>query len=116
MNTYDVITAALPLTIRAVELQDPVVVLIGDRWSLTLMCPWYLDTPGRSVSWESQDLDDEVGDLVGQEIVQVSAGPDVIDPTFHLSGGMTPTVRADSDVDPWTLILPELVVTGRKRS
>ncbi len=114
MSTYDTVIASLPLTIRAVDVQDPVITLIGDEWSLTLMCPWYLDASGRSVSWESDDLECEVWDLIGHEIVRVSSGPDVIDPIFYLSGGIALSVRADSDLDPWTLMLPEIVVTGRR--
>ncbi|MBW9210518.1 hypothetical protein KV100_12725 [Mumia sp. zg.B21] len=114
MNTYGAIVQALPLTIRGIEVTDPVLTLFGDDWSLTLMCPWTVEGPGVSSSWESENLEDEVWDLVGREITSLTAGPDVIDPTFHLSGDIDLAVRADSDLDPWTLMIPGLVVTGRQ--
>lgn len=113
MSTYDTIVQALPLTIQGVEVMDPVLTLFGDGWSLTLMCPWTVQGPGISSSWESEDLEDEVWDLVGHQITSLTAGPDVIDPTFHLSGEIGLAVQADSDLDPWTLMIPGLVVTGR---
>ena len=62
MSTYDAIVQALPLTIQGVEVMDPVLTLFGDGWSLTLMCPWTVEGPGISSSWESEDLEDVVWD------------------------------------------------------
>ena len=46
--TYDVpdaIRADLPQQIRGLEVNDPVLTLYGDDWSLTLMCPWEISGP-----------------------------------------------------------------------
>ena len=46
--TYDVldaIRADLPRQIRGLEVNDPVLTLYGDDWSLTLMCPWEVRGP-----------------------------------------------------------------------
>lgn len=115
MSTYDTIAKALPLTIRGVEVTDPVVTLIGDGWSLTMACPWTIAGPDLDFSWESEDLEDQVWDLIGCDIEALTAGPDALDPTFRLSGDIALRIHADSDLDPWTLMLPGLVVTGRKR-
>ena len=49
--TYDVleaIRADLPRQIRGLEVNDPVLTLYGDDWSLTLMCPWKIERAGRA--------------------------------------------------------------------
>ncbi len=114
MSVLGAITSALPLAIRGFELTDPVLTLFGDTWSLNVMCPWTVDGPEVTTSWESDNIEDEVWELVGQSIVDVIAGPDVVDPTFLLSGNTKLTVHADTDLDPWTLSLPTIVVTGRR--
>ena len=116
MSAFDKIAGALPLLIREVAVSDPTVTLVGDGWSLTLACPWTMAGPDRlNFAWDSEDVEDRVWDLIGRKIEALSAGPDAIDPTFRLSGDVTLSIRADSDLDPWTLMLPGLVVTGMMR-
>jgi hypothetical protein len=107
------VRAALPRRIRAVELNDPVLTAFGDDWSLTLMCPWRVEGPGWGYTWESESLEDDVWDLVGHDVVGVTAAsPDLVDPVFELDGDIRVVVSADTDLDPWTLRLPNLIVVG----
>lgn len=114
MSILGAVTSALPLVIRGFELTDPVLTVFGEEWSLTLMCPWTVDGPDVKTSWESEHLEDEAWELLGRAIVGVLADEDVVDPTFLLTGDVELSVDADTDLDPWTLTLPTIVVTGRK--
>ena len=73
-----------------------------------------VDGPAVKTSCESEHLEDEAWELVGRAIVGVIAGPDFVDPAFLLSGEAKLTIHADTDLDPWTLALPTIIVTGRK--
>ena len=116
--TYDVldaIRADLPRQIRGLEVNDPVLTLYGDDWSLTLMCPWEVRGPDGGFSWESKSIEDEAWELVGHSLLSVSAmDADLVDPVFDLSGGISIRVSADTDLDPWTLRLPHVVLVGRQ--
>ncbi|MGH3490135.1 MAG: hypothetical protein ACRDP8_19780 [Actinopolymorphaceae bacterium] len=73
--------------------------------------------PESTISWESDDVEDGAWDLVGLALESVSSGdPDLIDPVFHFRGDLELEVRADTDLDPWTLTIPGLVITGRRAS
>ena len=115
MTILEEISAELPRIVQGIEVSDPVVVLYGDGWNLSLMCPWTLCGPDRGSSWESSHIADDVQDLIVHMLVSVSGNRDVIDPVFHFDGGIDIAVYADTDLDPWTLTLPNLVaVTGRQ--
>jgi hypothetical protein len=114
MTVRGEIVRSLPLAVRGVEVTDPVITVFGDEWSLTVMCPWVLTGPEDSISWESEQIEDKIWDLIGLSIVSVSAtDPDVTDPVFHFEGGFELAIHADTDIDPWSLALPQLVVVGR---
>lgn len=106
---------SLPLTVRGLEVNDPAVTLFGDDWSLSLVCPWTLVGPDMSCSWEDDDIEDAAWDLIGRLLVGVTAqDPQAIDPVFEFDGGITLTIVADTDLDPWTLALPDLIVNGKR--
>lgn len=112
-STLDLMRAALPVQIREIAVHDPFLGLYGDGWALNLMCPYRIDGPGWHVFWESDDIEDPCWDLIGHSIVGVEADdPEVVDPTFLLDGGIRVIVRADTDLEPWTLSLPDLFVVG----
>ena len=113
-SAHALITAALPLLIRGLEVTDPVLTLFGDGWSLNLMCPWNVVATGFATSWLSADLEDEVWELIGQSIIGVTSGSEAIDPIFHLSGGGDLVLHADTDLDPWSLMLPDVTIVGRR--
>ncbi len=75
------------------------------------MCPWKVEAPGVGFGWESESIEDEAWELVGHSLLSVS--PTDVDPVFELSGGFFIRVSADTDLDPWTLRLPQVVVVGR---
>ena len=114
----DLALDTLPLLIERVEFApDPVLSLLGDGWSVTLMCDWRIAGPGIAMSWDDDDLprDRDAGDLAfltGRSIEDISSGPEMIDPVFHVSGGTRIHVHADTDLDPWTLHTPGVVLVG----
>jgi|SRR5690625_5219837 len=82
----DLALDTLPLLIERVEFApDPVLSLLGDGWSVTLMCDWRIAGPGIAMSWDDDDLprDRDAGDLAfltGRSIEDISSGPEMIDP------------------------------------
>ena len=79
------------------------------------MCPWEIRGPDGGFTWESESIEDEVWELVGHSLLSVSAmDVDLVDPVFDLSGGISIRVSADTDLDPWTLRLPHVVLVGRQ--
>lgn len=84
------------------------------RQSLNLMCPWVVEGPSISFSWESEDIEDQAWELVGRAITGLISGPEVVDPKFQLSGGVQLSVQADNDFDPWTLSLTKIIINGRR--
>jgi hypothetical protein len=63
----DAVAASAPLVIREIQYNDPVRVLFGPDWSLTLACPWHIeDTLGAAVlDWEAGTVKDAASDLIG---------------------------------------------------
>jgi hypothetical protein len=110
-DVAEALRADLPQQIRGVEVNDPVLTLYGDGWSLTLMCPWTVDGPDGRFDWESESIEDQAWELVGHSLQAVS--PTEVDPVFEFSGGLSIRVSADTDLDPWTLRLPHVLVVGR---
>lgn len=91
-------------------LNDPIVGLHGEGWDLVVSCPWEAHGPGIRTGWlEADEIHESVWDLAGLEIVSMTAGPDVVDPVFHLTGGVDLSVHADGEWDPWTLSTPDLI-------
>jgi hypothetical protein len=114
-TTLNEARATLPRAIRAVEFADPVLTIIGEEWSLNLMCPWQIEGPDWSYTWESETIDDDAWELVGHNLIGIlSPTPDILDPVFEFDGGIRLSVLADSDIDPWVLRLPGLIIVGRR--
>lgn len=77
---------------------------------MNLACPW--DGVIRSVplSWEDDDVEDRACELVGAELIFVEeAAPGRVD--FQFSNAVL-RVRPDTDLDPWVLHLPDVIVVG----
>jgi hypothetical protein len=116
-STLARIRAALPLKIRGIEVNDPALTLYGEDWSLNLSCPWRIVGSEWSVSWESDDIEDTCWDLVGHSIVSVTSEDGAaMDPVFGVDTDITVSVFADTDLDPWVLRLPDLVIVGQTAS
>lgn len=50
----------VPLRIREVEFQDPVLIVIGDHWSLALVGPWsWRRARGVEVNWLNDEAEDK---------------------------------------------------------
>ena len=115
VDPVDTLRGSLPLKIDVVEaVTDPVLTIGGEGWWLTIVCPWFIEGEALSTSWLSERYEDEVWDLVGHSIVSFEAGPDLVDPIFQLTGGLELKITADSDLDPWSLRLPDMVFVGSK--
>lgn len=100
----------LPVRVREIEYNDPFLTIIGDDWSLNLACPWEGNVGSDQLSWEDEDVEDRAWELVGLDLVAVvDAEPGVID--FHFTSGVL-HIRPDTDLDPWVLHLPDVVVVG----
>jgi hypothetical protein len=116
-SATDAITKALPLKIRAIEYNNPFLGLIGESWTLTLMCPWTITEPNRTYTWDSNEVEDLAWDLVGHEIESVEFARTVTkDPTFIISGNVRLAIRADDGWEPWTMRVPGLTVIGEMPS
>lgn len=111
----ELIRRSLPLKVLGLEVGDPVLTVFGDDWSLSLVCPWTLDGPGLFTSWEAEDIERAANTLVGRRLEDVSArDSDATDPVFRFSGGLRLKVLADTDLDPWAMMVPGHVVIGRQ--
>lgn len=103
----------LPLRINEVQFVDPAFTLVGDNWSLNMLCPWRIRKAGALWSSCSEpDRADKVWDLVGHEILGVAGLPGAVDPVFELSGSLSLELFADTDTDPWALLLPGQTFVG----
>lgn len=104
-----------PLEIKEVNYLDPTLTLVGERWSLAITCPWQVsDGQSRQFGWDDPDLSNDTSRLLHQSITDVrQRSQDApYDPVFVLSGGLVLEIAADSDLDPWVLLLPTRVFVG----
>jgi hypothetical protein len=103
---------SLPLQITHVEWNDPVLVLAGPAWSLTVSCPWRVVSE-TLLSFGSFDesADHRVLSLRGQQVVDVERQSTVapLDPVFKLSMGQHLELFSTDAVEPWVLRLPDEV-------
>jgi diadenosine tetraphosphatase ApaH/serine/threonine PP2A family protein phosphatase len=105
------VASAAPLEIAEVEFQDPILVLSGEGWALTAMCPWrVLRGHALELSWATPDGEDRAWDLIGRRLV--AAEPRGRDAAFTLSDGSVIEVFSDTDTDAWVLRLPGLTFVG----
>ncbi len=111
----------MPLSRAALE-PDPSLTIGGDEWSLNLLCDWLLMGPGVEIDRYNDEhviYDEEntlenkdVQFLLGHEIIGITATEDMINPTFHLTGGINLIVHAETDIDPWVLSVPGITLVG----
>lgn len=73
---YEQLAGVVPLPVREVEIDDPLVTIFGDNWSLNLSCPWDLLTPHGAVVWDDPRLEDAVWDLVGLWLRRIERSDD----------------------------------------
>jgi len=110
MPMVEAISMTLPWDIERAGVVSGFVLNIGGRdpivdgapWYLTAQCPWVLSGGGKNVSWDDDDLgDDIVAAVVGRQIVQVGAlSEDGDEPTFTLSDGFRLVLSPFSDPFP----------------
>lgn len=103
----------LPLRIRAVEFQDPMVSVIGDRWSLALVGPWaWRRTGGVAVDWRAYEAEHVIWELCGLDVIDVVPGNG--EPTavcFELSDGSALAALPDETTyELWTFRHDDLPV------
>lgn len=111
----------LPITFASIDV-DPNLVIAGDDWSASFLCDWLLDGPDTYldrynendvVTPENEILtSQDVQFLLGHEIIGITATEDMINPTFHLTGGINLIVHAETDIDPWVLSVPGITLVG----
>ena len=107
---------ALPLTILTFQVNSPSLNLIGDSWSLTLMCPWMIRPPDSQFNWSSPDLETRLQRVVGRQLVDAEGdGEELIDPVFILDDGTRIDLFAGENPHPWTMVLPGAVLIGDNR-
>lgn len=107
---YPEVLHSLPVRVLSVEVQDPIITLVGDGWSLNVMCPWTGVARGQEQDWTDDGIGAWVRNLIGQELVTITEeGPSVL---FGFTDGVM-KVTPDTDLDPWALRLPVGVMVGR---
>ena len=100
----------LPCRVRHVDVNDSVVVLAGDAWSLAVTCPWRGLLSGVEMSWLDPGIEDWLWHAVGEELTSVDfSSPASVRFTFT-NGWLE--VEPDTDLDPWVLRLPAGVLVG----
>lgn len=111
MNSIDPhLLQDLPVRVAGVEVQSPILTVFGQRWSLTIACPWEGTVGGHALSWEADDIEDRAWDLVGEDLLAVLQVGSAV--TFHFSAGAL-IATPDTDLDPWVLQLPAGLLVGR---
>jgi hypothetical protein len=68
-----------------------------------------------AATWESDpdELAQLVGQLKGTAIDAVdSINRNAADPTLHFNNGAVLRIMADTDIDPWVMLLPDVVIVG----
>jgi len=101
----EVIRRGGPLRVSEVDYTDPSLTLSGAGWSLNIMCPWRVRERGILwVSCSEPGREDKLWDLIGHDIIDVVPAHGV-DPVFVMSADLRLEILADTDVDPWALLL-----------
>lgn len=108
---YEQLAGVVPLQVREVEFDDPLVTIFGADWSLNLSCPWDLVTTQGTVGWEDPRLEDAVWDLVGLWLRRIGWSDDG-NPIFVFDQDYRVVVHAETDIDPWALRVPDFVFVG----
>lgn len=103
------VARCLPLKVKAIDWQDPVLVVSGDGWNLTCSCAWRLSANGavQYGCWD-KEAGARILDLIGMEFVGVEhQAPAVpVDLAFLLSDGARLELFSTETIEPWVLRLP----------
>jgi hypothetical protein len=107
----------LPLRLLKLEFNDPVVVLMGPSWSVSIVSPWRLTRVGVLVtSIDDPNAEARLRELIGSAIVDIVAQADArvsSDPVFVFADGARLEIQSDTDFDPWVLRLPGTTFVGK---
>jgi hypothetical protein len=112
----EALSALVPLKLEEVEYTDPMVVLSGARWSLSVACPWRLMRDcGLETSYGDEGAAAALDRLVGASVVALrarDASSSPADIQVEFDDGAVLDVFVDTDVDPWVLRLPDDTFVG----
>lgn len=103
------IEALLPLSVRGYQdISSVFLVLVGDgeSWSLSLTAPWAVSqASGIDEGQEVEDVSpEETGRLLlGESLLAVEVGEDLLDPVFRFSGNVTLRLRSEEGHESWSL-------------
>jgi hypothetical protein len=113
---YKALSLQLPLRIDEVDYNDPMVVLAGPGWSLSVACPWRLMQDCQlETSYGDDGAAAVLGRLVGRDVVAAGSGDSARghgDIQIALDDGTVLEVLADTDLDPWVLRLRHHTFVG----
>jgi hypothetical protein len=112
-NLSTIIDPLLPLTIDKVSWDDPVLVMSGSDWTLTVMTAWRVSSATHVLFGASDDdAPYRLRDLRGLQVVNVRPQTDrcPLDPAFELSNNHTFEIFSVDSVEPWILRLPEIAL------
>ncbi|MCA1195767.1 MULTISPECIES: hypothetical protein [unclassified Saccharopolyspora] len=105
--------AAQPMSVRGAEFADPSLTVNGNGWSLSAVCPWRVRRGGELwFSWSSENASLGILDLVGMNLIAVEPAAGSADPKFIFGDSVEMEFFADSDLDPWVLIMPGKTYVG----
>jgi hypothetical protein len=97
------VAPALPVMIAEVDYSDPLLLVNGDGWSLSVRTAWRVVGPeGLLFSCDSNDAADQVWGLIGETVTAVAPmAPSRVDPALVLSSGLTLEIMSLHPVEPW---------------
>lgn len=118
MTVSQDVARALPLVVERLAINDPMFVVSGHAWSLSIMCPWELNGPNVRVTFETDESDVAAALelLVGQSIVAVDINDDLFDAVFHFDNEFELSVLADTGLDPWSRSASGIGYVSRRRA
>jgi hypothetical protein len=111
------VSGLLPLRVAELQFNDPVVVLVGPNWSVSIASPWRLMRGGVIVtSIDDPNAEARLRELIGFAIIDVVAQASARtsnDPVFVFADGARLEIQSDTDLDPWVMRLPGTTFVGK---
>lgn len=122
-SMLEIAQAALPLRITRAEFgPDPILLLSGPGWASNFSCDWILEANGHRIdrNYSDGNIPDDAKELtsedleflIDRQIEAITSNAQMINPIFHISGGIELRVHADTNLDPWVLGLPGITLVG----
>lgn len=105
-HLIDAVRPLLPVRISEVDYSDPVFLINGDGWSLSVQTAWRIVGPeGLVFSCDSEDAIDRVWDLIGEEVCAIAplGVASQVDPALIFSSGLALEIVSLHPVEPWVL-------------